>query len=338
MKIKMVIVDLELSKREKRIVAGALVPVLLLLGGAIAKANVPHTWNKGDTLRAADLNEDFSALDQRLTALEQVDPPCPRGYAQDTSVAGIVLCRSGVDEVVKVGVRGGAFWVDRYEASIWDSPAATGSWFGDIHGGGADYPSSFPRNGQLQPPPVGTVLYAVSKVGTAPSTSMTWFQAQMACRANGKRLPTDEEWLAAASGTPDPGFSDGSGGTCLTGGVNSDAVRKTGAGAACASFWGAQDMIGNLGEWTSGWYAGVGGTTALANQGVSNWPPDYNGDATWNIAGVALTDAAYPGLPAPAIHGGMLQNGTTAGVFAMGLNQAPAAFDLHLGFRCVIPR
>jgi formylglycine-generating enzyme required for sulfatase activity len=209
--------------------------------------------------------------------------------------------------------------------------------YGDIMASGVDYPpTTFPKNGQRTPFFVD--LYAVSKKGTPPSTNMTWFQAQQACRASGKRLPTDEEWLAAASGTPDPGDGTGLGGTCLNNAMPPPFVRPTGQGTQCRSAWGAEDMIGNLSEWTSGWYASVGGATALVNQGTSNWPPDYNGDGTWNIAGVAQTSAPFQGLPAAASRGGMLQYGALAGVFALDLNQSPANYDLHLGFRCVVPR
>src|SRR5262249_16884910 len=47
-------------------------------------------------------------------------PDCPIGYIRDLSVPNIVLCKQGVDEVVKVGRKGSAFWIDRYEASVWD--------------------------------------------------------------------------------------------------------------------------------------------------------------------------------------------------------------------------
>ena len=47
------------------------VPAAVIAGaGAIAFASVPHSFTAGDTLRAADLNANFTALDTRLTALE----------------------------------------------------------------------------------------------------------------------------------------------------------------------------------------------------------------------------------------------------------------------------
>jgi hypothetical protein len=70
MKIKMIVVDLELSTRAKRIAAAAAIPLLVLGGGAVAYANVPHTWKDGDVLRAEDLNEDFEAHERQVSAVE----------------------------------------------------------------------------------------------------------------------------------------------------------------------------------------------------------------------------------------------------------------------------
>jgi hypothetical protein len=73
MKFKLFVIDLELSARAKRIAAAVVVPLLVLGGGAVAYANVPHSWADGDTLSAADLNGNFSALDQRVTTVEQAE-------------------------------------------------------------------------------------------------------------------------------------------------------------------------------------------------------------------------------------------------------------------------
>lgn len=71
MKLKLVIVDLEMSPRVKRLLLRLGLPIALVLGGsALAYANVPKVWNSGDKLLAADLNGNFSALDTRITSLE----------------------------------------------------------------------------------------------------------------------------------------------------------------------------------------------------------------------------------------------------------------------------
>jgi hypothetical protein len=61
--------------------------------GALVGAAVPHTFNNGDTLAAADLNTNFSAIDQRLAALEARDPfagtfPAVRGLGGGSSTGG----------------------------------------------------------------------------------------------------------------------------------------------------------------------------------------------------------------------------------------------------------
>jgi hypothetical protein len=107
-----------------------------------------------------------------------------------------------------------------------------------------------------------------------------WFQAQEACGASGKRLPTGAVWLRAASGTNDPGANDGTGGACVT---NASGPRATGQGTTCPSAWGALDTVGNVLEWTADWYAGAGSGSAIVNNGVPNWPSEYNGDVTVNV-------------------------------------------------------
>jgi len=70
MKIKLVVMDLELSKRAKRIAAAVLVPALVIAGGAIAYAGTLHVWNDGDMLNSSDLNGNFADHEARIAALE----------------------------------------------------------------------------------------------------------------------------------------------------------------------------------------------------------------------------------------------------------------------------
>lgn len=70
MKLKLAVVDMELTKRQKRLVGGLVAAVVALGGAAVALAAVPKTFVGGETLTAADLNANFTALDGRATALE----------------------------------------------------------------------------------------------------------------------------------------------------------------------------------------------------------------------------------------------------------------------------
>lgn len=71
MKIKVYVVDLELSPRARRLLRGALVTVGTLLFFATAvSAAPPHTFTTGETLTAATLMQNFNDLDARVAALE----------------------------------------------------------------------------------------------------------------------------------------------------------------------------------------------------------------------------------------------------------------------------
>ena len=77
MKLKVVIVDLEVSPRAKKWCLRAGIPLALLVGGgAIAWASPPHAFSDGQILTAQELNDNFTALDARLTVVEgQVHAP-----------------------------------------------------------------------------------------------------------------------------------------------------------------------------------------------------------------------------------------------------------------------
>jgi formylglycine-generating enzyme required for sulfatase activity len=252
-------------------------------------------------------------------------PDCPIGYTRDAAAAGIVLCKKGSDEVVRVGRGGSAFWIDRYEASVWANEDGTGQQYGAT---ADNYPATFPKNGQAT-----TNVYALSRSGVLPSCYLSWFQANEACRMNGKRLPTGDEWLAAARGTVDPGASDGAGGACLT---QAAGQRQTGMAAKCVSHWGAEDMIGNVWEWTAEWFAGVGQVGGRDQP----WPAGYGRDAIWNISSKAYPMAGMPvyGMPAAGMRGGRYANGEFAGLYAMTLEDGPSNWNPYVGFRCVVPR
>jgi len=71
MKIKLVIVDLEIPRHVKKRLLRIGVPIAaVLVCGGVALAAGLHSWNDGDTLTSTDLNANFSALqDQVNTSL-----------------------------------------------------------------------------------------------------------------------------------------------------------------------------------------------------------------------------------------------------------------------------
>jgi len=95
MKLKLVVLDLELSRRQKTLGAAGLGAAILLVG-AVAVADVPNTFVAGDTLTAAGLNANFAALDDRLNTVETAPPEVVTSewvpYTTDvTSTAGTPL-------------------------------------------------------------------------------------------------------------------------------------------------------------------------------------------------------------------------------------------------------
>jgi len=272
-------------------------------------------------------------------------PDCPVGYSRETDAAtppGRWYCRDVYgDDIVRVGDGPSAFWIDRYEATIWMTRGGVVTGGRRLFDNETDFDATrFPRNGQWRSGtatmPVLPPAYALSVTGgiNVPARWVTWFQAQEACRASGKRLPTGEEWLAAAQGTMDPGVSSGAGGQCVTMG---SAPRNAGGGMLCRSGWGAQDMIGNVMEWTAEWYAAPVGP-ALASEVADAWGMDFGSDSTRNVISVAFGSGAVRRVPTAALRGGHFGSGASAGIFGLNLGDAPSnAFALY-GFRCVIPR
>ena len=333
--------DLDLSPLQRRVLRWAVVSGASIgaLGLGVAFAGLPTdlTWiQSGKPVKATLLAQNLTDLQRQL-----IDPACPPGYVQDVTQPGIVDCKNGVDDVVKVGTKSSAFWIDRYEASLWTDPAGMAMQYGASDGHTLSaYPATFPNNGQRVANFVA--LYAVSEINVAPSTGMTWFQAAEACAASGKRLPSSDEWLRAASGTPDSA-------DCSTGGVG---VRKTSNDGTCASAWGARDMIGNAWEWTAAWSSAV--ETDLNNiaGGVPYkiWPDDdtspgdsYNSDGLYNVKSVVdvqngQAPPANTFLPAGELRGGDFNAGPQAGVFALFLGRSPASWGPNMGVRCVVPR
>jgi formylglycine-generating enzyme required for sulfatase activity len=319
---------------------------VLALASVVVHADavrVPHVFQEGDLASAAAINENFKALVDTINTIAATTPECPVGYKRDTSTSGIV-CKKGLDEVVRVKSGGAAFWIDRYEASIWSAPDGSGV----QHGAASDdFPASFPKNGQVGP---DSWLYAQSRPGVVPTAYVTWFQANVACRASGKQLPSLDRWLAAASGTSDPGADGGTGSSCVTSGGS---VRATGLGATgCQSSAGAQDMIGNLAEWTAEWYAGLrttapdggAGDAGSAAGDAGTWRDtaggNYGGDGLFSVT--SRTQAGNlgwtPGLPSAALRGGSFNDGIAAGVYAFSLSSSPSDWGPAIGFRCVVPR
>lgn len=270
-------------------------------------------------------------------------PDCPVGYAVSARSGRTISCQRGNDQVVRVGTGPSAFWIDAFEASVWTNPEGTSGSRAraDVPWGAFedDFPEGFPDNGRWSDPPTGVSqpLYAVSRAGVRPTAFITWFQAQEACRLSGKQLPTGEQWLTSAQGTPARSGDPTTTGSCNTG--NPTGPRVTGLASRpaprnCISAWGAQDMVGNLQEWNAEWFAGLGVPAPITE---AFWPDMIGREKTYNIvSGARSTDPMRTvGLPSAALRGGEWNEG---GVFYLDLAESPANSGTSTGFRCVIPR
>jgi len=228
-------------------------------------------------------------------------------------------------------VQVGPTCVDTYEASVWSIPAAQTGLITQVKNGlatlaaltaggatqvsagcGTAFPGTFPVTGNWTAP-----LYAVSIPGVQPTACVSWFQAEQACRLSGKRLLTNQEWQAAAAGTPEG--PDDSTTTCD---VASAVPAATGSRSACVSRWGAFDMVGNVWEWVADW-----GSVAAA---CTTWSAGFGSDYSCiggDTAGVAT-------LPGALIRGGSSIDGSGAGVFAVAGDSVPSRVNDLIGFRC----
>lgn len=281
-------------------------------------------------------------------------PDCPVGYTVDP--AGLArdrrICRKrlrdGVyDEIVRVGWDNAAFWIDRYEASVWGESTAMNR----VHADPAGNFSLLPPNGEYVRSDGRNIapLDARSIAGQIPTGTVTWFQARELCRMAGKRLPTNEEWSVSARGTPDPGdLGDGRERRCITNApVGRTGEREPAEGfIGCQSVWGAQDMIGNVWEWTADWMSPgdlplLGNDAGVPSDVPSGWPAGdaFRGDLSINVPGVVFVAGEHRrSLLAAVLRGGSASARTAAGVFTINLNHPPYYAQSDMGFRCVIPR
>lgn len=102
-----------------------------------------------------------------------------------------------------------------------------------------------------------------NQAGVLPRTGITLAEARALCQTRGKRLCTETEWETACRGQQDLTYGYGpqfEAGRCNTPFPENDGWKRpqgpapSGAFAGCTTPEGVHDLIGNVWEWTEGWY------------------------------------------------------------------------------------
>jgi len=119
-----------------------------------------------------------------------------------------------------------------------------------------------------------------------PATGILWSEAQQVCAWRGARLPTEEEWEAAARGPEGWRYPWGDAwdrGRANAGSV-ADTLKPVGRFPLGRSFVGAVDMVGNAWEWVAAEHAGPGGAVQhVIKGGAFNTSPG-NAAASYRVA------------------------------------------------------
>ncbi len=204
-----------------------------------------NSYEQGDE-RTCDLldNDCDGQTDEGVEALDQCEVGAEAFDGLDNNCNGLV------DEPGGCMKKHPFFnlWVDTYENVISASADCTGPFYGQTYWD--NYPADFPDIPDAGDKP----YYACSLPGLMPSRNATWYQASVACQAQGKRLCTKEEWAQACGG---PAYLDYPYGEvfvpdlCNTWATSNNDAVPTGSMPDCVTVDGEYDMSGNLWEWVS---------------------------------------------------------------------------------------
>ncbi len=250
-----------------------------------------NTFTSGTTISSSEVNANFSSI---ATAVND----------NDSRIAAIEAGSTCPSDMVPVG----PICVDIYEAVVED--VVNGGYVSDLATAALCNANGNDCKGKI---------VARSVAGQVPTTNITWFQAQQACAAAGKRLLTNAEWQMAAAGTDDS--DPATTGPCN---IGTGSVANTDANPSCISNWGVVNMVGNVQEWVADWVPGSG--TEATNTATASYGSDVITTEPATNTGNSFPAAVYRG-------GG---NGTVTGpgVFTYSSGVGPDQVYASVGFRC----
>jgi formylglycine-generating enzyme required for sulfatase activity len=201
---------------------------------------------------------------------------------------------------------------------------------------------------------------AVSQASGIPWVSITQYDARAACRAAGKRLITEEDWIHIAQDVEQVGWnwSEGTPGSGVMSDGHSDNVPANslaastdddpcfGTGQTCdTSTWNSQrrtyklsngeyiwDFGGNVWDW-------VDGFTYADYPYANNWDGWIACNTPDGICGntLATNDQRYGGITTALralFRGGYWLDGAKSGSFSVSLSCVPSSTYSNVGFRC----
>lgn len=181
---------------------------------------------------------------------------------------------------------------------------------------------------------------AVSSAASTPWRNISQNQAAVVCAKAGKRLPTSEEWVRAALGTPDKSRA-WTADDCQVSNNWPEQPGPTGSGKNCVSGSGAYDLIGNAWEWVEGTVAdGKIGDAVLPSEGyvkgydAGGFPTETDqemGNENYYYDYVWLKKTGIRGIA----RGGYWGNGAEAGQYSIYMVTEPSYAGTGVGFRCV---
>jgi formylglycine-generating enzyme required for sulfatase activity len=119
-----------------------------------------------------------------------------------------------------------------------------------------------------------------------PATGTLWSEAKRFCEWRGARLPSEDEWEAAARGPEGWRYPWGDSwdrGRANAGSV-ADTLKPVGGFPLGRSFVGAMDMVGNAWEWVAAEQAGPGGEVRHVIKGGAFSAPPANAAASYRVA------------------------------------------------------